>query len=153
TPVVGSDINGDGFANDRAFIADPSVTNDPNLKTGMTSLLAASSTAVRNCLQSQFGQVAARDSCEGPWTTSGAFSIGFNQLKVRMPQRMNLSFSVNNPVGAADLILHGANNLQGWGQNPAPDSRLLIVHGFDAAAQRYTYEVNPRFGSTNQAVS
>jgi len=29
TPLVASDINGDGYANDRAFIANPATTADP----------------------------------------------------------------------------------------------------------------------------
>ena len=70
-------------------------------------------------------------------------------MKVRMPQRATLSFSVSNPLGAADLLLHGENNLHGWGQFTFVDPTLLYVRGFDSTAKRYKYEVNPRFGSTN----
>jgi hypothetical protein len=153
TPVVGSDINGDGYGNDRAFVADPARTADAALASGLTSLLASSSGNVRSCLETQLGQVAARNSCEGPWTSSGFFTISFNPVKLRIPQRATFSLSVQNPLGAADLILHGEGNLHGWGQSPTPDSRLLIVRGFDATARRFTYEVNQRFGSTSQAVS
>jgi len=153
TPVVSGDINGDGYANDRAFIADPAQTADTALASGMRSLLAASNGAVRSCLQSQLGRIAARNSCEGPWTSTGFLTIAFNPLKVHLPQRATLSLLVGNPLGAADLILHGENHLRGWGQTPLPDSRLLIVRGFDTTAQRYEYDVNQRFGSTSQAVS
>jgi hypothetical protein len=34
---------------------------------------------------------------------------------------------------------------------PIPDQSLLYVRGFDAATQRYRYEVNQRFGATNPA--
>jgi hypothetical protein len=153
TPMVSGDINGDGYANDRAFIADPALTADPALASGMNALLAASSGSVRDCLRSQLGQLAARNSCEGPWTSTGFLSIAFNPIKVRMPQRATLSLQVANPLGAADLLLHGENNLHGWGQSPTPDPRLLIVRGFDQAAHRYVYEVNQRFGATNPAVS
>jgi hypothetical protein len=153
TPVVNSDINGDGYANDRAFIANPATTADPVLASGMNALLATASGSVRDCLRSQLGQVAARNSCEGPWTTSGFLSIAFNPIKMRLPQRATLSLQVANPFGAADLLLHGENHLQGWGQSPTPDPRLLIVHGFDQAAHRFAYEVNQRFGGTSPAVS
>jgi hypothetical protein len=44
--------------------------------------------------------------------------------------------------------MHGSDNLRGWGQAPSPDAQLLYVRGFDAATQRYRYEVNQRFGAT-----
>ena len=38
--------------------------------------------------------------------------------------------------------------MHGWGQQANPDATLLSVRGFDPGTQRYTYEVNQRFGST-----
>jgi hypothetical protein len=64
-----------------------------------------------------------------------------------MPQRATFSLSINNPLGAADLMLHGENHLQGWGQTPFIDPTLLYVRGFDQTNQRYVYAVNQRFGS------
>jgi hypothetical protein len=78
-------------------------------------------------------------------------SISFNPVKVRMPQRATLSFQLSNPLGAADLLMHGSSGLKGWGQPAFPDASLLYVRGFDPVNQRYKYEVNQRFGSTNQA--
>jgi len=153
TPVVNADVNGDGYANDRAFVPDPAHAGDPALAAGMTALLAGASGNVRSCLTSQLGRVAGRNSCEGPWTSMGVLAIAFNPLKVRLPQRATLSLQVANPLGAADLLLHGQDDLRGWGQAPAPDPRLLVVRGFDPAARRFRYEVNPRFGSTAQSVS
>jgi hypothetical protein len=74
-------------------------------------------------------------------------------VKVRLPQRATLTFNVSNPLGAADLLLHGESRLHGWGQFAFPDQTLLYVRGFDQASQRYRYEVNPRFGSTNPQFS
>ena len=153
TPGVSGDINGDGYANDRAFIADPATTADPTLAAGMTQLLAGAAPRVRDCLASQLGRIAGRNSCEGPWTSTGFMTIAFNPLRVRMPQRATLSLQIANPLGALDLALHGNSGLKGWGQTPVPDSRLLVVRGFDSTAQGYRYEVNQRFGSTSQAVS
>jgi len=153
TPIISGDMNGDGYANDRAFIFDPARTADTALASGMSRLLAGSPGSVRRCLDPQLGRVAGRNSCEGPWTTTGFLSLAFNPLKVRLPQRATLSLQVANPLGAFDLLLHGEGHLHGWGQTPAPDPRLLIVRGFDAGADRFIYEVNQRFGATSQAVS
>src|SRR5262249_54900312 len=43
TPRVSGDVNGDGVANDRAFIADPATTTDPSLAAGLRSLLGSAS--------------------------------------------------------------------------------------------------------------
>ncbi len=150
TPMVAGDINGDGYQNDRAFI--PSLTDaDPALVASVRSLLDNTTPGARKCLEKQLGQLAGRNSCQAPWMSSASMSISFNPLKVRMPQRATLSFQVSNPLGAADLLLNGSSSLKGWGQPAFPDQQLLYVRGFDPAAQRYRYEVNQRFGSTNQA--
>ena len=61
TPVVAGDVNGDGSADDRAFVF-PSPSTDV--------LIASSSLAVRECLLRQRNLPAARYSCEGTWTAS-----------------------------------------------------------------------------------
>jgi hypothetical protein len=150
--MVAGDVNGDGYANDRAFIANPARTTDPALSSAMRSLLDASSGGARDCLLRQLGQIASRNSCEGPWTSTAFMGIAFNPVRLRMPQRATLSFNIGNPLGAADLLLHG-DRTHGWGQSSFPDSRLLFVRGFDSQSLRYVYEVNQRFGNTSQAVS
>jgi hypothetical protein len=99
------------------------------------------------------GNLAARNSCQGPWTSQATMSLSFNPLKFRMPQRATLSLQVANPLGAADMLFHGNNNLRGWGQFAFPDPTLLAVRGFDPATQRYKYDVNQRFGSTLPALT
>jgi hypothetical protein len=154
TPSVAGDVNGDGaFGNDRAFVFDPARTSDPALAQAMRSLLSSGSGAARECLAKQLGVVAGRNSCEGPWTSTASLSFRLNPLKFRIPQRALLTFQVNNPLGAADLVLHGEDNLRGWGQTAFPDQSLLYVRGFDAATRRYKYDVNPRFGATNPQFS
>ena len=153
TPTVAGDVNGDGYANDRAFIFDPARSADTALASAMKTLLAGSSGGARDCLLRQLGQLAGRNTCEGPWTSSAAMSITFNPVKVRMPQRMMLSFSVANPLAAADLWLHGESHSHGWGQVAVPDNRLLFVRGFDPQSRSYVYQVNQRFGNTSQAAS
>lgn len=149
TPTVTGDVNGDGYNNDRAFVFSPTSAPDPGIAADMQSLISSASGRVRDCLRSQLGQVATRNSCTGPWTHSANLSVSFNPIKVRMPQRANLSFNVSNPLGAADLLLHSSDNVRGWGQTFTPDPVLLAVRGFDRTTQRYRYDVNRRFGATN----
>lgn len=149
TPGIGGDVNGDGFSNDRAYVFNPATTADAATAAGMQSLLDQGSLVARDCLRQQLGTLAGRNSCQGPWITSANLSISLNPLKLRLPQRANLSFNVSNPLGAADLLLHGNDNLRGWGQPIFPDASLLYVRGFNPVTREYTYEVNQRFGATN----
>ena len=154
TPTIAGDVNGDGYSNDRAFIFDPSVSSgDGTVAAAMQQLLRNGSSAARECLAKQVGQLAARNSCQGPWTSNASLSISFNPAKIRMPQRASIQFQLSNPLGAADMLLHDDDNLKGWGQFAVPDASLLYVRGFDPATQRYRYEVNQRFGATNPQFS
>jgi hypothetical protein len=153
TPVVATDINGDGYANDRAFVFNPAATTDTALANGMRALLTNGSGSARDCLARQLGSIATRTSCQGPWYSTANLTFSFNPLKVRLPQRANLTFQISNPLGAADLLMHGDNRLHGWGQSAFPQNQLLYVRGFDAATRQYKYEVNPRFGATSITTS
>ncbi|MEO8193436.1 MAG: carboxypeptidase regulatory-like domain-containing protein [Gemmatimonadales bacterium] len=148
TPMIAGDVNGDGYANDRAFIPAPS--SDP-VANSVASLIQNGSPEARSCLQKQLGKIAARNSCQGPWLSNASMSVSFNPVKVRMPQRATLSFQLSNPLGAADLLMHGTSNLRGWGQPSIPDPQLLYVRGFNPQTRQYSYEVNQRFGSTSQS--
>ena len=151
TPTVASDVNGDGYFNDRAFIFDPSATTDTAVANGMQRLIDNSSGRTRDCLVSQLGGIAARNSCRAPWSSSASMSIAVDRAKFRLPPRSSITFSLSNPFGAADLALHGSNKLRGWGSMYSPDQSLLYVRGFDAAAAggpKFNYEVNQRFGAT-----
>jgi hypothetical protein len=149
TPTVAGDINGDGaFSNDRAFVYSPTTQVDTALSNGMTRLLANSPKATRDCLEKQIGTIAARNSCRAPWSSSASLVVALDRTKFRMPSRANVQFSLSNPLGGADLALHGSNRLKGWGQSAFPDQSLLYVRGFDPSKNRYIYEVNQRFGAT-----
>jgi len=150
SPRITGDVNGDGYGNDRAFIFDPAHTADTSLANQMRQLLETGSPIARDCLSRQLGQLSALASCRGPWTLSGnnSLNLSLNPLKVRMPPRANLRFQIGNPLGAIDLIAHGAGGTRGWGQTTSPEQTLLYVRGFDPETKRFKYEVNQRFGST-----
>lgn len=148
TPTIAGDVNGDGYFNDRAFIYSPTGAGDTALTSGMRQLLANASAGTRDCLERQLGTIAQRNSCRAPWSSNASISVSLDRAKFRMPQRANVSFSLTNPLGAADLAVNGSGSLKGWGQSPFPDQSLLYVRGFDPSSKRYIYEVNQRFGAT-----
>lgn len=150
TPLVAGDVNGDGYLNDRAFVFDPAAPSiDPDAAGAMQALLNGGSRAARACLTRQLGRIAARNSCEGPWTATSNLTIALNPVRFRLPQRLNLALYVNNALGAADLLINGERGRRGWGQAIAPDPSLYFVRGFDPATRRFRYDVNPRFGATS----
>jgi hypothetical protein len=148
TPMVAGDINGDGYLNDRAFVFDPSRTADTALASGMRSLLANGAPAAKACLLKQLQQLAGRATCQAPWVTTASLRISLNPQKVMLPKRANVFLTFTNPLAIADLIVHGNNNTQGWGQDIPPDQNLLFVRGFDPTTRQFQYAVNDRFGST-----
>ncbi len=147
TPLVSADINGDGARNDRAFIYDPATAGDPELVAGMTKLLSSSGNAARSCLQAQVGTLSARNSCVGPWQPGFDLQLNWRPTAFKLDRRLTFSLVTANLIGGIDQALHGSNNLRGWGSFSQPDNTLLFVRGFDAATNRYKYEVNERFGA------
>lgn len=153
TPRVGSDINGDGLANDRAFVFDPARTADPALGAALRDLLTRAPSDVRRCLERHLGVVANRNGCEGPWTTDLNARIAVNTLLLGdKGRRWTVALFLTNPLGGLDAALHGSS-LRGWGSPAFADPVLYRVTGFDAISRRYRYIVNPRFADTRPSAS
>jgi hypothetical protein len=154
TPLVGSDVNGDGLTNDRAFIFDPATAKDANVAAGLRSLVSTTSSSARECIERQLGAAAARNSCEGPWTTTFNAQLSVSGGRLHLPKDIQtVALNLTNPLGGLDQLLHGSDHLRGWGTQPFADPVLYNVHGFDAANDRFIYQVNPRFGSTNPSLN
>jgi len=151
TPLVAGDINGDGYADDRAFIFAPSAAPNASVASGLESVVAAAPQAARDCLTSQYGRLAARNSCTGPWsaTMNGNFSI----YQVPHTDRAHVFLSFTNILGGFDELLHGSAGQHGWGLFPLPDPVLYQVRGFDQTTHNFIYQVNPRFGSSSLATT
>src|SRR5262249_12625520 len=79
------------------------------------------------------------------WMSLNSVTVSFLPQKLHLPQRAVISLYLNNPLTGIDALAHGTNNLRGWGQAPPIDPTLLYVRGFDPSAQRFFYDVNPRF--------
>jgi len=144
TPLVGSDVNGDGVRNDRAFVFPAgSVEGD-----AIAGLLAGESGTARACLAGLVGRVAGRNVCTGPWQPSLDFQVNWRPGFWGLDRRLTLSLVTLNFLRGVDELLHGSAGARGWGTQARPDGTLLYVTGFDAATQRFTYQVNERFGAT-----
>jgi hypothetical protein len=147
TPLIQGDVNGDGRGGDRAFVPDPALETDAALAAQLRSLLSTGSTTARDCLLANMAQVAGRNSCRGPWTQS--INV---QWRPPTPQQWGGRVSPNvyfqNVLAGLDEVLHGSESMRGWGSPATPDPVLLVPRGFDAAAQRFRYDVNARFADT-----
>jgi hypothetical protein len=152
TPMVNTDVNGDGIANDRAFVFDPATLtakSDSALAVDMRALLSGSA-RVRTCLVNQLGRAAGRNSCEGPWTAAMNAQLTLFGGALHLPRQIqSVAINVSNPLGGLDQLWHGSSRLHGWGTQPSPDPVLYEVRGFETATNSFSYQVNPRFGNTN----
>lgn len=152
TPIVGSDVNGDGRANDIAFVHDPRRTADSALAAGTRALLDGAPRAARACLGRYLGRAAARHGCEGPWTAAMNARL---DVQGRLPgsgRRATFGLNLANPLGGLDRLFHGSQ-VRGWGEPASPDPVLAYVRGFDPASRRFQYIANPGFGSTSRLVT
>ena len=147
TPIVQGDVNGDGRSGDRAFIPDPAHANDPSLASQLNALLTNGSDAARECLLANAGRAPARNGCRGPWTQS--FSMQWTpQLPQKISRRVHANLYLQNVLAGVDQLVHGVDDLRGWGSPATPDPTLLVPRGFDAATKQFKYDVNARFADT-----
>jgi hypothetical protein len=149
TPTVSGDVNGDGSRNDRAYIYDPAnsaIRGDTALANGMSRLLANASGGARDCLLSQLGDIAGRNSCSSPWTPALDLQMNFKPSALGLNRRLTLSLQLQNALVGIDQLLHGSDDMHGWGQPVVPDRTLLFVRGFDPVTSRFRYQVNEHFG-------
>ncbi|MEO7043574.1 MAG: carboxypeptidase-like regulatory domain-containing protein [Gemmatimonadaceae bacterium] len=151
TPIVGGDINGDGSANDRAFIFNPATAPDAAVASGIAALLASGDSRVAKCLSSQLGRPAGANSCRGPWSQTLNMRVSFGNAIPGTSGRAWAALDISNAISGVDQLLHGASHLRGWGLTSIPDPVLLRVTGFDPVALRYKYAVNHRFGTSSVA--
>jgi hypothetical protein len=149
TPIVGSDVNGDGQVNDRAFVFAPNGTADSRLAADLASLAKGSDRTARQCVLTVRGRAANQNECQGPWNFSLNAQASLSTAGLRARRVSSINLSIANPLAGLDAMLHGTPALRGWGSVNRPDPILYRVRGFDAANQRYQYEVNPAFGRTS----
>ncbi len=152
SPRVRGDVNGDGLPfNDRAFVP-TDADGDAALRAAITSVARNASTSVRRCLTDAVGRVAALNGCRAPWTIRNNLRLSMAGTVLRLGSASRVALFIENPLGGIDRLLNG-QQLKGWGAVSAPDQFLLAITGWDAAARRYRYSVNERFGATSPQLS
>jgi hypothetical protein len=145
TPMVLGDVNGDGFRNDRAFIFAPGSPEGDALQ----RLLGTTDERARDCITSQVGRMAHRNSCTTPWYSGLDMQLNWYRDAAK---RVTLSLTAHNVLAGMDALLHGSN-VRGWGQPVYPDNVLMKVESFDPGALAFHYGVNERFGTPTGAAS
>ena len=113
TPIVRTDVNGDGLANDRAFIFDPRRAVDSAVASRMRQLLATAPGNACACLEQQLGRAAAQNSGELPWSAAFKASLRLDGGQLFHRDRLAVTINFANPVGGLDQLLHGSNGLRG----------------------------------------
>jgi hypothetical protein len=150
TPMVGADVNGDGRANDRAFIFGPDDAPDAGVAAGMRRLMEEGPAGVRGCLRAGVGRIAAPGACRTPWSPSLDLRAELTPFGALNARRFVLAIDARNVTAGVDYLLHRPHRLRGWGQPASADPALLQVRGFDPARRAFLYDVNPRFGRPSQ---
>jgi len=152
TPMVAGDVNGDGLANDRAFIFDPATVSDSSVASQMRGLMSTAPAAVRACLSSQLGRVAASNSCHTGWLVQPSIqltmpSLPFTGHDIPLSDRVHLTITAENAVGALLRLAGLGHSALGWAFGEYPlNPTLLYVDGFDPATRQFHYRVNQDFG-------
>jgi hypothetical protein len=119
----------------------------------MAKLIDNAPSGVRECLASQLGSAAARNSCRGVWQPSLELQMNWRPQMFGLNRRLMVSLNTQNLLGGLDELFHGRNNLHGWGAIRSQDNTLLYARGFDPVANTYLYEVNERFGASRQGAN
>jgi hypothetical protein len=115
----------------------------------MSRLLASAPDRARRCIVSQTGTIAGRNSCSVPWSTSFDLQANLKPASFGLNRKLTVSIIGLNTLAGVDRLLHGNDNLHGWGQPVFPDRTLLYVRGFDPVNKRFLYQVNEHFGAAN----
>jgi hypothetical protein len=153
SPTVAGDIDGDGTANDRAFVFAPSAGADAGVRSPMGSLLAVAPRGARRCLIGQVGRIAERNSCLGPWMGDATVELVLRGSSIRLSHVTWVRVQLVNLMAGADMMIHGAARAHGWGGGGFPDPVLLRPTGFDKRSGAYEYQVNSHFGRPVTAAS
>ncbi|HET7186508.1 MAG TPA: TonB-dependent receptor, partial [Gemmatimonadaceae bacterium] len=151
TPIYGTDVNGDGVANDRLYVPTAAEVTGPGSAyvffhapaQGLDSAVQRTQFAqgIQNnaCLSEHQGQVIARNACQNPWQ---------NVLDARVAKKFETTRGQ-----ALELSVDFFNLLNGlkseWGQRnevQAANTGALTTRGFNGT--RYIYQYNTNFAKT-----
>jgi len=131
TPLADRDLNGDGVANDAAFIP----------QTLANTWAAAAAPNVRSCIRESAGRIAGFNSCTGPWSVSSLIYASVPGLMLGLPRGYNVSVQLSNPLA----VFAGGS---GWtfGNVMPVNSTLVHITGFNSQSHGFSGEPLSGFG-------
>ena len=134
TPVADRDLNGDGIANDAAFVP-------ADRAEGWAAALPSS---VRGCVRAAAGRILSPNACGGPWTISSMLIAQVPGPQLGLSRHLEVTVQLSNP--AALLAPIARSDRVTFGNTAFVDPRLVRVTGFDQSAQRFRTELLQNFG-------
>lgn len=123
TPLADRDLNGDGRANDAAFV--------PQAQSAAWANVVSPS--IRDCIRAAAGRIAGVNSCSGPWSISSLVLASIPGGHLGLPNGSSLELQLSNPL-AAIFDMNGVT----FGSTGAVNATLVHVTGFDSASHRFT---------------
>lgn len=132
TPLADRDLNGDGIANDAAYV--------PQSESAAWASMVPSS--VRQCVRDAAGRIAGLNSCTGPWSVSSIFVASVPGARWGLPNGSEISLQVSNPLG-----LIGEVNGVVFGGIGAVNPVLVHITGFDSLTHQFSGQPLRGFGT------
>ncbi|MGV3708639.1 MAG: hypothetical protein ACO1Q7_07340, partial [Gemmatimonas sp.] len=148
TPLVAQDINGDGLANDRAFIPNSRASTD------FDTFVRNAAPAVRSCLTGQAGEVAEAFSCKTGWRIKFDVAVnGTAPSDFGLGRRVRFSLNFFNVSSALVQLLKLDASPFARDSRSQVDQRLFFVNGFDSTTSSYRYLLNSNFGQPRKTAA
>lgn len=133
TPLADRDLNGDGLANDAAFIP-----------LGRAKAWEdAVEPRLRSCIRESAGRIATVNSCSGPWSISSIVTLSVPGVHFGMPLGSVLDFQISNPLA----VFQARDNASiVFGSPIFVDPTAVAITGFDSVSKRFNSAPLGRFG-------
>lgn len=136
TPLADRDLNGDGSANDAAFI--------PLESSGTWEAVVPG--YLRSCIATNAGRVAAYNSCTGPWSIQSQLIASIAGTYLGFARGTVIDIQISNLLGAVFGSAHAGAVTFG---DVAPVNTVLEhIIGFDTGLQRFRGTVLTDFGTS-----
>ena len=131
TPLADRDLNGDGIANDAAFIPQALANTWAN----------AVSPDVRSCIRESAGRIAGFNSCTGPWSVSSLIYASIPGPALGLARGYSISVQLSNPLA----VFAGGSGLI-FGNAEPVNATLVHITGFDSQSHAFRSEPLSGFG-------
>lgn len=136
TPLADRDLNGDGLANDAAFI--------PQEVSSEWEAVVPS--YLRSCIAKNSGHVAAYNSCTGPWSIQSQLVASVAGTYLGFARGTVIDIQISNPLGA--LFGSARAGAVTFGDVAPVNAVLEHIAGFDAGLQRFRGTALTDFGTS-----